>query len=78
MVIPKYDINQCVFIYSKGKLVERVINKIKIIITDNQFEVSYQFSSSEDSISLLFDVFKLENEVFNSLDHFMKINNSDV
>lgn len=75
MVIPKYDINQIVFIYESGRLVEKVVNKIQILITENEFKVGYQFQ--EKAHFLLFamrDIYKDESEVFKSLDDFIKLN----
>lgn len=73
MVIPKYDINQVVIIYDHGKLIEKVVDKIQIIITEETTTVGYVFREQNDIIrSLWRDFFKDETEVFKSKEDFIK------
>jgi len=83
MVIPKYDIGKTVFIYEKGKLIPKVVNKIRVLITENEFKVGYQFETENNSYFerawlLRAGIFTDESEVFKSLDDFVKINNTEL
>lgn len=67
MIIPKFKIGDNVFIYEKGKLVERVIGKIKIIIEEEKAKASYQFKTKDAfERSLFHDYYLDEQEVFSS------------
>lgn len=75
MVIPKFNIGQYVFIYERGKLAEKVVKKIQILITEESFKVGYQFEQKDKFLRMLgHDFYVDESEVFNSLDEFVKIN----
>lgn len=73
MVIPKYDIGETVCIYHSGKLVERIVSEIQIIIKEEGCKVGYQFVTNDSLSRMLFSGYYTdEKEVFKSLDDFMK------
>jgi hypothetical protein len=75
MIIPKFKIDDNVFIYKKGKLVERVVSKIRIEMESTKSKVGYQFEFIDQFASYLFDDYYLdESEVFSSLEEFISLN----
>lgn len=75
---PKFKISDLVLVYQKGKLVEKLINRLQIIHSKERVEISYQFDVNYPNgatwlNSLFRDHWTSEAEVFASIDDFVEM-----